>query len=184
MEKSSKVIFIVAVVALVVALGAIAIAGVALAAGGHDGWGRGRDDNRQCKMRDNIGPRAEDGLPQLQERGLGMGLGLGLDLQRAAQALGMTEADLQTELSNGKTLAQIAQERGVATQTLVDALLNQAKADLAQRVADGKITQAQADQMLTDLTERIQTLINSGQPGRSGGRSGPPGVKGTEQQAS
>jgi len=174
--KSSKVIFIVAVVALVLALGAIAIAGVALADGR---CGRDRDEVNGPGMMRRIGERGqEDILP-----GPGLRMGFGLDLQKAAEALGMTQADLQTELQSGKTLAQVAQEKGVATQTLVDALLVQPKADLAQQVASGRITQAQADQELQELTNRIQTLINSGQPGRTGGWSGPPCITGTAQQA-
>jgi len=102
----------------------------------------------------------------------------------AAEALGMTEQDLRTELQGGKTLAQVAQEKGVDTQKLVDAMLSQAKTDLAQQVANGRITQSQADQTLQELTTRIQTLINSGQPGRFGGWSGPPCIVGTEAQAS
>ncbi len=182
--KSSKVIFVVAVVALVIALGAAVTAAVALAVGDHDGRGCGRAENGPGMMRGNIGQRGQDNLPQLRDRGPGMGLGMGLDLQKAAEALGITEQELQTERQSGKTLAQIAQEKGVDTQTLVDAMLSQAKTDLAQRVADGKITQAQADEILQRLTERVQTLINSGQPGRFGGWSGPPCVVGAEQQAS
>lgn len=177
--KSSKVLFIVAVVALVVALVAVALGGIALATGGCE---RDRDIeiNGPGMMR-RLGERGQENI--VPGPGRMMGLGAGIDLQTAAQALGMTEADLQNELQGGKTLAQVAQEKGVATQTLVDALLAEPKADLAQQVTGGKITQAQADQILADLTDRIQTLINSGQPGRSGGWSGPPCITGTAQQA-
>ena len=179
--KSSKIILIVSVVALVIALGAAAVAGVALARG--DGRGCGRIEDSRGMMRGDIGQREQSNLPQLRGPGM-MGPGFGIDLQKAAQTLGMTEADLQTELQSGKTLAQVAQEKGVDTQKLVDAFLSAAKADLAQQVADGRITQSQADQTLQELTTRVQTLINSGQPGRSGGWSGPPCIVGTEAQAS
>lgn len=182
--KSSKVIFIVAVVALVIALGAVAIAGVALALADRDGRGCGGAENGRSMMRGDIGPRGEDRLPQLRDQGPGMGLGLRAELQKAAEALGMTEQDLRTELQGGKTLAQVAQEKGVDTQKLVDAMLSQAKTDLAQQVANGRITQSEADQTLQELTTRVQTLINSGQPGRFGGWSGPPCIVGTEAQAS
>ncbi len=176
--KSSKVIFIVAVVALVLALGAIAIAGVALADGR---CGRDRDEVNGPGMMRRLGERGQEDI--LPGPGPMMRFGARIELQKAAEALGMTQADLQTQLQSGKTLAQVAQEKGVTTQTLVDALLAQPKADLAQQVASGRITQAQADEELQELTNRIQTLINSGQPGRTGGWSGPPCIMGTAQQA-
>ncbi len=177
--KSSKVLFIVAVVALVVALVAVTLAGIALATG-ECGRDRAIEIDGPGIMR-RLGERGQENI--VPGPGRMMGLGAGIDLQVAAQALGMSEADLRTELESGKTLAQVAQEKGVATQTLVDALLAEPKADLAQQVTDGKITQAEADKILANLTNRIQTLINSGQPGRSGGWSGPPCITGTSQQA-
>ena len=53
------------------------------------------------------------------------------DLDAAASYLGMTEAKLMTALEDGKTLAQIARNRGKSVDGLVNALVASAKAELA-----------------------------------------------------
>lgn len=91
------------------------------------------------------------------------------NLTAAASALGMTEADLRTALQGGKSLAAVAQEKGVAVATVVDALVAQLKAHLDEHVASGKNTQAEADQILADSRARIEAFVNgvapSGGPG-------------------
>jgi len=96
----------------------------------------------------------------------------------AADKLGMELADLLTELQNGKTIAALAEEKGVDTQTIVDAYLAQVKAKLDEKVASGDITQAQADAQLeqakTSATEKLTSSwegLESG--GRHGGMMGP-----------
>ncbi len=173
--RSSKVIFIVAVAALVVALGAITIAGIALAQG--DDNGRARLQMGPGMMRGDIGQRLPDEMPRLRNRLKMPGPGMGLE--EAAEALGLTEQELRTQLADGKTLAEIAGEKGVNTQTLVDAMTSQAKADLAEQVANGELTQAEADETLRVLTDRVKTFIDSGMPDPCGIRRGSPSVQGT-----
>jgi polyhydroxyalkanoate synthesis regulator phasin len=76
----------------------------------------------------------------------------------AAEALGMTADELLTELQGGKSIADVANERGVDPQTIADSILASMKDNLAQAVADGKITQEQADQMLSRMEERAVDL--------------------------
>ena len=91
--------------------------------------------------------------------------GRGEGLAAAAKALGMTEADLGTALRGGKTLAQVAKDKGVPVQKVIDALVAEAKTKLAEAVKAGKITRAQADERLKDLTARITDRINgAGRP--------------------
>ncbi len=103
-------------------------------------------------------------------RGGGHGGGQGrqerraMALDAAATALGTTADDLRTQLESGSTLAQIATAKGVDVQTVVDALVAEANAKLAQAVTDGKITQAQADTRSEKLTERITDMVNNGRP--------------------
>ena len=99
-------------------------------------------------------------------RGFG-GHGPGLDA--AAKALGMSDTDLVTALRSGKSLAAIAKEKGVDVQKVIDALVAEAKQRLADAVKDGRLTQAQADQRLKDLTARITERVNSAGPGGPGG---------------
>jgi hypothetical protein len=94
----------------------------------------------------------------------GMGPAMRGGLGAAAKALGMTETDLLTALRSGKSLAAVAKEKGVDVQKVVDALVAEAKERVANAVKDGRLTQAQADQRLKDLTVRITKRVNSAMP--------------------
>jgi predicted DNA-binding protein (UPF0251 family) len=82
------------------------------------------------------------------------------DLDAAASYLGVTEEALRTSLSNGSTLADIAKEQGKSVAGLKAALVAAAKADIAQAVKDGRLTEAQQTELLADLSERIDGLVN------------------------
>ena len=79
----------------------------------------------------------------------------GAELDAAANALGMTSADLTAELKSGKTLSQIATEKGVNLQTVLAAIQAARKADftrqISQAVTAGKITQDKANWLLEGL---------------------------------
>ena len=105
----------------------------------------------------------------------------GPNLDTAATYLGITEAQLRTELEGGKTLAQIAAAHGKTAEGLVDALLKAAKAKLDAAVTAGRLTRAEADSMLAGLKDRISDFVNGRFPqpfgdhhGRRGFRGGPP----------
>jgi hypothetical protein len=82
------------------------------------------------------------------------------DLGAAASYLGVTEAALETSLDGGSTLADIAKEKGKSVAGLKAALVAAARADLAQAVKDGRLTEAQQTAMLADLSDRIDGLVN------------------------
>ena len=86
------------------------------------------------------------------------------DLDAAADYLGLSEDQLRTELQGGKTLADVAKERGKSVDELVDALVAAAKKHLDDAVADGRITKAQEDQILADLEQRITDRVNGKLP--------------------
>lgn len=88
----------------------------------------------------------------------------GPDLAAAATALGTSEADLRTALHGGRTLAQVAKDKGVAVDTLVGALVDAEKTRTAKQVTDGRLTQAQADQRLEGLAARVTERVNSARP--------------------
>jgi polyhydroxyalkanoate synthesis regulator phasin len=94
----------------------------------------------------------------------------------AAKALGISEDDLKTALQDGKTIAEVAKEKGVDKQKVIDALVADAKARSAEAVKSGKITQAEADEHLKDLTDHITTFVDEGMPrgGPRGDHDGPP----------
>jgi len=105
------------------------------------------------------------------ERGKG-----GPGLEVAAQALGMTADELHTALDGGQTLAQVASDKGVNVQVVIDALVASATNHINEEVTSGEITQAQADQKLADLSQRVTDRVNNPRP--EGGPRGGHGPKG------
>ena len=92
--------------------------------------------------------------------GMRHGQGKGARLSAAAEAIGIPEPDLLTALRSGQSIAQVAESEGVAVQKVVDALVADAKAHLAEHVAAGDLTQAEADARATELTTRITEMVN------------------------
>lgn len=80
-------------------------------------------------------------------------------LEAAAQKLGITTTNLLTQLRSGQTLAQIAQAKGTTEQAVIEAALAAAKTRLNQAVADGNLTQAQADAIYTQLEQKGSLLF-------------------------
>jgi predicted DNA-binding protein (UPF0251 family) len=96
-------------------------------------------------------------------------------LDAAASYLGLTEAQLRTQLSSGKTLAQVAKARDKSVDGLVDALVKDANAKIDQAVKDGRLTQAQANEIKQGQRERLADFVNNGRLGfkfRDGNRDG------------
>ena len=86
--------------------------------------------------------------------------GPGPVLAAAAKAIGISEADLQTALRSGQSIAQVAQSKGVDPKTVVDAMVAAEKARLEERTAN-------AEQRMTEMANRP----GAGRDGR--GRHGP-----------
>jgi hypothetical protein len=81
-------------------------------------------------------------------------------LETAASYLGITRAQLMTELRDGKSLAQVAKAHGKSADGLVNALTKQAEQKLDQAVKNGRITEAEKKEMLAGLQKRITDLVN------------------------
>jgi hypothetical protein len=108
----------------------------------------------------------------------GFGHGGPASLDAAAEYLGLTEAQLHTQLESGKTLAEIAKAQGKTVDGLEKALTAATKTKLDAAVKAGTVTQAQADDLLKRATDHLDDLVN-GKPGfhgHGGGRGfdGPP----------
>ena len=132
-----------------------------------------------AKMVDATHTPGEGGEPGFGGHGGPGGRGGGPGLETAAKALGITEDALKTELQAGKTLADVAKEKGVDKQKVIDALVAEAKTRSAEAVKAGKITQAEADAHLKDATARITKMVDEGFPkggpgGKGGDRPAPP----------
>lgn len=96
-------------------------------------------------------PGARPGFP---------GIG-GPALETVAGVLGIDVETLKTQLQDGQTIAEIA---GGQTQAVIDALVADANEKIDAALADGRITQEQADTMKANTVERITTLVNEGGP--------------------
>lgn len=100
-------------------------------------------------------------------------------LSAAADYLGLSQSELLTKLQSGKTLADIAKDEGKSVDGLIQALVDDAKKHLDQAVKDGKLTQAQEDQILNDIKQHITDLVNgTGLKGFGPGFRGGPGFPG------
>jgi hypothetical protein len=89
-----------------------------------------------------------------------------------ATLLGLTEEAIQTKRQAGESLVQIAAAKGVSEDALISTILNAKKATLAKLVADGKLTQTQADLMIQNMTSRIKTMVERTDVGLAFGQGG------------
>ena len=109
------------------------------------------------------------GMPLHGHHGAGEGGHLGHGpggLDAAASYLGLTEDELREQLEGGTTLAELATAQGKTAEGLEQALLDAATADLATEVEDGKVTEAQRQEILESLGQRIDDLVNGELPAR------------------
>ncbi|HUO73344.1 MAG TPA: hypothetical protein VMU39_21420 [Solirubrobacteraceae bacterium] len=81
-------------------------------------------------------------------------------LSAAASYLGLSETQLLKDLQGGKSLAQIASAQGKTASGLKAALTTAIKAKLDKAVAAKMLTAAQEQQMLKNLSSRLDAQIN------------------------
>jgi hypothetical protein len=102
------------------------------------------------------GQRGQQG-PNQGQRGAGMpGPG-----QAIANILGMTPRELRTEFQAGKSLAQIAEAKGVSRETLKAKILEAQKARLDAAVAAGRMTAEQAQQHAARMSANIDRMLDA-----------------------
>jgi polyhydroxyalkanoate synthesis regulator phasin len=126
------------------------------------------------------GSLTEEQAERLQEGNfpfVGGRMGRGHVMDAAAEVLGMTQADLMEQLTDGNSLAEVAEGQGMSVEDFKTALLDQVKAQLAELVTDGDLTQEQADDIFQRTEENIDDIVSGeGCPGGFGGmRHGPGG---------
>jgi ribosomal protein S20 len=94
--------------------------------------------------------------------GYGPGKAFGADekLDAAAKALGTTTDDLRSALRDGKSIADVAKDKNVDVNKVIDAMVAAAQARIDQAKTDGKISQEQADRLKSELKDRITKVVN------------------------
>jgi hypothetical protein len=105
-----------------------------------------------CAQSATATPQTPLGLRGGGRGGMCFGGGSWDTFDAAAKALGMTPVELFSALHEGKTLEDVAKDKGVDVQTVQDAIKaaqeEAAKARIEQAVKDGELTREQADWML------------------------------------
>ncbi|MEX1218741.1 MAG: hypothetical protein WEA11_09530 [Acidimicrobiales bacterium] len=114
-------------------------------------------------------------VADMPERGQRGGKG-GPGLEVAAQALGVSTDELRTAFESGQTLAQVATEKGVDVQVVIDALVAERTNHINEKVTSGDLTQAEADAKLATVTEKVTEMVTNPRP--AGGPRGGHGPRG------
>lgn len=138
-------------------------------------------DERLVEIEERVTAFVNGDAELFGHRGFGVGCGIAVD--ELADVLGLETADLRSRLAEGATLAEIAADEGVSLADLEAAIEAQITERLEQAVADGAITEEEADERLAGLDERIDEMVNGEFPargagfghGRGFGRRGGPG---------
>jgi uncharacterized protein (DUF433 family) len=89
----------------------------------------------------------------------GWGLGDG-PIAAAAEAIGITPAALLEALRGGATLADVAEDQGVAVDAVIDAIVDAMRARLDRAVEDGWLTRERADALAERFEEHAADLVN------------------------
>jgi polyhydroxyalkanoate synthesis regulator phasin len=90
--------------------------------------------------------------------------GVGLESGEIAELFGLERDELRDLLRDGQSVADIATDQGIDVQTVIDTFVNATKEHLDEAVANGRLTQEEADAKLADLTERITEMVNTARP--------------------
>jgi hypothetical protein len=112
----------------------------------------------------------------------------GGDPPALAESLGVDEDELRDALRDGRTIAEVAEEQGVDVQDVVDAVVAAHQERVDEAVADGDLTQEDADELMAGAEERVTAFVNGERPDPEdlpapgalpGGRDGGPWGGGT-----
>lgn len=81
-------------------------------------------------------------------------------LESVAELTGTETEEVIDALQDGQTLAEFAAGHGVSEDDLVNALLEDARTSTEEAVANGDLTHAEADELLTRLEEHARSIVN------------------------
>ena len=80
--------------------------------------------------------------------------------EAVAELLGMTPEELHDAKEAGSSLADIAESQGVAVDEVIQTIVDEKAEHLAEEVAEGDLTQAQADARLAEIEARTADRVN------------------------
>jgi hypothetical protein len=85
-------------------------------------------------------------------------------LKLVADTIGIAPKDLVAALKDGQSIAQVAEAHGVATQTVVDAVIGRATERIDKAVAAGKLDADRAAKIKERLPQRVDRLVHRSRP--------------------
>ncbi|MBU6242218.1 MAG: hypothetical protein KJS66_10565 [Acidobacteria bacterium] len=100
-----------------------------------------------------------------------------------AKALGLTVAELKTELQSGQSLADVAKAKGVDIEKVKTAILDDFTTRENAEVAAGEHTQAEVDAKIAEFKTRLDDIVNGVRPAGMPGDMGPRGDHGPRDGA-
>jgi uncharacterized protein YidB (DUF937 family) len=108
--------------------------------------------------------RGERLREQIEEGSFGRLAGLGRLLRSAVDAvsdtLDMTPREILGELRDGQSLAELAEAQGVPREELKAVITTEVQGTLDQAVAEGRLTQERADEIMARLNENIDKVLD------------------------
>jgi hypothetical protein len=128
---------------------------------------------------DDVKTRIDSGAVNVGIGRAGAGGELGA-LSAASAYLGLTATEIRTQLGAGKSLADIAKDKGKTSAGLQDAIVAAATTQLAAAVAADDLTAAQRDVILTRVKNTVDELVaqvrGAGARGGGGFHPGKPAI--------
>ncbi|WP_274649143.1 hypothetical protein [Paenibacillus humicola] len=123
-------------------------------------------DKQQAQQKqqftDNL-DKLVDGQMKMKPGKGGMGkrmMGVQFDLSAISSQLGLTQQELKDDLKSGKTIADLAADKSIDVQQLIDAEKTAIVDQINQAVTDGKLTQAQADKQIANAEAIAEKIVN------------------------
>ncbi|MBD3917294.1 hypothetical protein H8B09_00890 [Paenibacillus sp. PR3] len=92
------------------------------------------------------------------------GFGFAYDSAAIASALGVTEDELKTARQSGKSIADVAVDKGIAVDKVEQAIVGSLTAKLDSELSSGKITQEQYDKQAGQLSAIAEKIVNRSKP--------------------
>jgi DNA-binding phage protein len=80
-------------------------------------------------------------------------------LASVAETIGVPVEDLRGALHRGDSIAKVANDHGVRTETIVEALVDDFRLRLAAEAAAGRVTWADADSLAAAASPSFVTLV-------------------------
>ncbi len=111
-------------------------------------------EHRRRRYRSAAGTAAAPGrYPLLQSLAHGQ-------FEVAADAIGVPSSELRIEFANGRSIAEVANAKGVPVETVVAAVVADASAKVDRAVADGQAPRAAADRVKHRLPQWATRMVN------------------------